>query len=148
MSGNLWKQFSGSFTQQFLSKTTRPRLHQAKATQPIPSDSNLYGLRARNMPGFLRAIVLLLALLNPFLVIVILLDVVRTVDVSTFRRVLFRAALIAGAVFSSFAVAGDAIFSGIIQAEFASFQIFGGVMILLKSLPDYVQTKNGGLIQR
>jgi multiple antibiotic resistance protein len=86
------------------------------------------------MSDFLRALALLLALLNPFLVIVYLSDVVQTLDHSTFRRVLLRAVLIAGVVFSCFALAGDAIFSGIVQAEFASFQIFGGVVFLLIGL--------------
>lgn len=86
------------------------------------------------MADSLRAIALMLALLNPFLVIVYLLDIVQTLDGSTFRHVLLRAVLIAGVVFCSFALAGDAIFSGIIQAEFASFQIFGGVVFLLIGL--------------
>ena len=86
------------------------------------------------MTDFIRAVALLLALLNPFLVIVYLLDVVQTLDRSAFRRVLLRAALIAGVVFGCFALAGDAIFSGIIQAEFASFQIFGGIVFLLIGL--------------
>ncbi len=86
------------------------------------------------MPEFLQAVALLLALLNPFLVIVYLFDIVQTLDRSTFCRVLIRAAIIAGTVFSCFALAGDAIFSGIIQAEFASFQIFGGVVFFLIGL--------------
>lgn len=82
------------------------------------------------MTDFVRSVSLLLALLNPFLVIIYLLDVVQTVDRKKFRRVLLRAVLIAGVVFSCFALAGDAIFSSI-QAEFASFQIFGGIVFLL-----------------
>ena len=74
---------------------------------------------------------LLLALLNPFLLIVYLAGIVRELDGLHFRRVLARAGLIAGAVFCSFAVLGDAIFSRVIRAEFASFQIFGGVIFVL-----------------
>lgn len=86
------------------------------------------------MAEFLHAIALLLALLNPFLVVVYLLHIVQTLDGNTFRRVLLRAALMAGVVFICFAIAGDAIFSAIIQAEFASFQIFGGIAFLLIGL--------------
>ncbi|MCA9113993.1 MAG: MarC family protein [Planctomycetaceae bacterium] len=86
------------------------------------------------MSDFFRAIALLLALLNPFLVVVYLLDVIQTLDRKAFRSVLIRAVLIAGAVFGCFALAGDAIFSGIVQAEFASFQIFGGIVFLLIGL--------------
>ena len=86
------------------------------------------------MSDFVKAISLLLALLNPFLVIIYILDVVQSLDQSSFRRVLIRAAFIATAVFVCFALAGDAIFSSIIQAEFASFQIFGGIVFLLIGL--------------
>ncbi len=86
------------------------------------------------MSEFFHAVSLLLALLNPFLVVVYLLDVIQTVDRSTFRRVLVRAGLIAASVFICFALAGDAIFSSIVQAEFASFQIFGGAVFLLIGL--------------
>lgn len=76
----------------------------------------------------------MLALLNPFLVIVYLLDVVENVERNTFGRVLIRASLIAGTVFCCFALAGEAIFSGIIHAEISSFQIFGGIVFLLIGL--------------
>lgn len=86
------------------------------------------------MPDFIKSVSLLLALLNPFLVIVYLLAIVQSLDRSTFRSVLVRAGLIASLVFSCFALAGDVIFSSIIQAEFASFQVFGGIVFLLIGL--------------
>lgn len=82
------------------------------------------------MPQFVNAVSLLLALLNPFLVIVYLVDAVQNLDKRTFRSVLIRAGLIAAAVYSLFAIVGDAIFTSIIQTEFASFQIFGGIVFL------------------
>jgi small neutral amino acid transporter SnatA (MarC family) len=45
--------------------------------------------------------------------------------------VLTRAGLLASIVFCCFAIAGDAVFSDIVQVDFASFQIFGGVIFLL-----------------
>ncbi len=86
------------------------------------------------MTDFLRSAALLLILLNPFLVIVYLVDMVEKLERRQFARVLTRAGLIAGAVFCCFAVLGDAIFSSVVQAEFASFQIFGGVVLLLIGL--------------
>ncbi|MEQ9407631.1 MAG: MarC family protein [Fuerstiella sp.] len=83
------------------------------------------------MSEFLRAVTLLLVLLNPFLVIVYLVDVVEKLNGKVFARVLLRAGLIAGAVFCCFAILGDAIFTRVFQAEFASFQIFGGVVFVL-----------------
>jgi len=83
------------------------------------------------MAEFIKSTTLLLLLLNPFLIIIYLMDVVQSLDRVQFRRVLIRAGLIAGAVFCCFAVLGDAIFSNLMQAEFASFQIFGGIIFLL-----------------
>ena len=83
------------------------------------------------MTEFVRSGTLLLVLLNPFLVIVYLIDVMQKLDRLQFRNVLIRAGLIATAAFCSFAILGDAIFSDIVQANFASFQIFGGIVFLL-----------------
>lgn len=83
------------------------------------------------MLEFLSAVSILLALLNPFLVIVYLFDVVKTLDRKRFYHVLLVAAAISAAVFSCFALIGDVIFSSLVQAEFASFQIFGGIVFLL-----------------
>jgi small neutral amino acid transporter SnatA (MarC family) len=77
---------------------------------------------------------LLLVLLNPFLVIIYLVDMVETLDRREFSQIMIRAGLIATAVFCGFAVLGDAIFSDVVQAQFASFQIFGGVVFLLIGL--------------
>ena len=73
----------------------------------------------------------MLVLLNPFLVIVYLIDVMQKLDRQQFRHVLIRAGFIATFVFCSLAILGDAIFSEIVQANFASFQIFGGIIFLL-----------------
>ncbi|MGD8376085.1 MAG: MarC family protein [Acidobacteriota bacterium] len=83
------------------------------------------------MSDYLRSAGLLLVLLNPFLVILYLVDLVEKLSWRAFARVLLRAALIAGGVFCAFALLGDAVFSSIMQADFASFQIFGGVVFLL-----------------
>lgn len=101
------------------------------------------------MLEFINAVSLLLALLNPFLIIVYLLAVIQSLDRSTFRSVLIRAGLIASLVFCCFALAGDVIFTRIIQAEFASFQIFGGVVFLVIGLqfifkgPDAIEVLRG-----
>ena len=86
------------------------------------------------MADFLKSASLLLVLLNPFLVILYLIDLVENLGAKQFAQVLFRAGLIASAVFCSFAILGDAIFSSVVQAEFASFQIFGGIVFLLIGL--------------
>ena len=83
------------------------------------------------MTDFFRSTALLLTLLNPFLVIIYLVDVVQKLKQKQFRLILVRAGLIASTVFCSFAILGDTIFSGLMQVEFASFQIFGGIVFLL-----------------
>ncbi len=86
------------------------------------------------MIEIIRSAALLFVLLNPFLVIIYLVDVIQKLDQKQFSLVLLRAALIASVVFCSFAILGDAIFSNIMHAEFASFQIFGGLVFLLIGL--------------
>ena len=73
-------------------------------------------------------------LLNPFLVVVYLIDVMQKMESRTFRHVLLRAGVISSVVFYFFAILGDAVFSEIIQVDFASFQIFGGIVFLLIGL--------------
>jgi small neutral amino acid transporter SnatA (MarC family) len=77
------------------------------------------------------SMLLLLGLLNPFLVIVYLVDVVQKLKRRQFAQVMLRAGAIAAAVYCCFAIVGDVIFSRIVHAEFASFQIFGGIVFLL-----------------
>jgi small neutral amino acid transporter SnatA (MarC family) len=86
------------------------------------------------MMEYFRSAALLLVLLNPFLVIIYLVDLVEKLDRRQFARVLLRAGWISSTVFCVFAILGDAVFSSVIQAEFASFQIFGGVVFLLIGL--------------
>ena len=77
---------------------------------------------------------LLLALLNPFLLVVYLVGPMKELDRKQFQQVLTRAGLIAGAVLCCFAVLGDVIFSSVVQAAFESFQIFGGIVFVLIGL--------------
>ena len=80
---------------------------------------------------FVHSLLLLLILLNPFLMILYLLDLVQDLDRGLFTRVLLRASAISGAVFVLFALLGDSIFTDLLQARFASFQIFGGIIFLI-----------------
>lgn len=86
------------------------------------------------MTSVIESITLLLALLNPFLLVIYLTGPMKQLDRVQFKRVLTRAGLIAGVVFCFFAVLGDAIFRDVVQADFASFQIFGGLVFILIGL--------------
>jgi multiple antibiotic resistance protein len=83
------------------------------------------------LPEFLNSITLLLILLNPFLVIIYLLELVQTLNVRVFSNVLVRGSLIAAGIFIFFALLGDVVFKDLLHAEFASFQIFGGIVFLV-----------------
>jgi multiple antibiotic resistance protein len=83
------------------------------------------------MNELIKSSMFLLLLLNPFLVVVYLIDVMQKVSFSSFVLVMTRAGIVSVIVFSLFAVLGDLIFADVIQAEFASFQIFGGIVFLL-----------------
>ena len=86
------------------------------------------------MTDLFSSAALLLVLINPFLVIIYLVDMVETLERKQFTQVMIRAGLISSVVFICFAILGDVIFGSIVQAEFASFQIFGGVVFLLIGL--------------
>jgi multiple antibiotic resistance protein len=86
------------------------------------------------MTDLLKSTVLMFVLLNPFLVIIYLVDMVEKLDHKHFAKVLIQGSMIATAVFCSFAILGDVIFVSVVQAEFASFQIFGGVVFMLIAL--------------
>ena len=83
------------------------------------------------MGEYVKSAALLLVLLNPFLLIIYLTDIVQKLDQRTFNRVLARASIISIVVFCFFAILGDAIFVRYMQVEFASFQIFGGIVFLI-----------------
>jgi small neutral amino acid transporter SnatA (MarC family) len=86
------------------------------------------------MKDISRSVILLLVLLNPFLIIVYLIDIVKKKTADEFSKILIRAGIISFTVFSLFAVLGDTIFKNVFNASFASFQIFGGVVFLLTAI--------------
>ena len=83
------------------------------------------------MYQFLRAATLLFMLLDPFLLVVYLIDVFDKLPTATFRKVVLKASVISISVFSISALLGDVLFKDVLQAEFASFQVFGGIVFLL-----------------
>lgn len=101
------------------------------------------------MDAFLSSFLLLFMLLNPFLLIVYLVDLVQEMEFRAFYAILCRAAWISTAVFILFALLGELIFETILQAHFASFQIFGGVIFLIIGVqfvfkgPDTIKTMRG-----
>ena len=83
------------------------------------------------MTQFTESSLLLLVLLNPFILSVYLVDIVRETEFHIFARSIMGAALISLFVFSAFASFGDAIFTNVLQIRFSSFLIFGGITFLI-----------------
>jgi multiple antibiotic resistance protein len=86
------------------------------------------------MEDFVRSATLMFVLLNPFMMSIYLIDLIQELDWKTFNRVLIRGALISLSVFVACAWIGDAIFTRVLQARFASFLIFGGLVFLIIGL--------------
>jgi len=86
------------------------------------------------MDPFLKSMALFLVLFNPFLMSIYLLDLIQEMDRPSFFKVLIRAIFISGGVFLLFAWGGEAIFTDVLQVEFASFLLFGGIIIFLIAL--------------
>ncbi len=83
------------------------------------------------MDQFTESLLLMLVLLNPFILSVYLIDLIRELEFGILARYLVRAALISLVVFWTFALVGDRIFEDVMQVRFPSFLMFGGVTFLI-----------------
>lgn len=86
---------------------------------------------AATIEQFTESAILMVVLLNPFLMSIYLIGLFRQLTRPVLASVLARAALISGAMFALFAVAGDTIFRDVLQVRFAAFLIFGGIVFLV-----------------
>ena len=84
-----------------------------------------------DLAQFNRAFLLLLVLLNPFILSVYLLDLIRGLELKVFSGLLLRAFLISLSVFLLFAWFGEKIFDDVLQVRFLAFLIFGGITFLI-----------------
>ncbi len=69
--------------------------------------------------------------MNPFVLSVYLIDLVRVMPFRQFAKQLARAWLICFVVFVAFAWTGDTLFEDIFQVRFFAFLIFGGITFLI-----------------
>jgi len=83
------------------------------------------------MEQFFKSALLLFVLLNPFLMSVYLIELIKGMPFKAFSNQLIRAGIISYAVFLLFAWGGDAIFENVLQVRFLSFMIFGGITFLI-----------------
>ncbi|MFC6634879.1 MarC family protein [Microbulbifer taiwanensis] len=80
---------------------------------------------------FTNSFLLLLVLLNPFIMSIYLLDLVKQVELRVFTQLIVRAFLISLVVFLLFAWLGERVFDNVFQVRFLAFMIFGGITFLI-----------------
>jgi len=78
----------------------------------------------------LKASSILFVLLNPFLISIYLISLIRDLSLKEFIKVMIRAHIISGIVFVIFAIAGETVFENIFNVRFGAFLIFGGIIFL------------------
>ena len=78
----------------------------------------------------LKASSILFVLLNPFLISIYLISLIRELSLSDFMKVMIRAHVISGIAFIIFAITGEGIFESVFNVRFGAFLIFGGIIFL------------------
>jgi multiple antibiotic resistance protein len=86
------------------------------------------------MDSFARSFLLMFVLLNPFILSVYLMGLIRVLTFRDFTRQLVRAGLISLVVFVLFAWGGVAVFEEMMQVRYAAFLIFGGLIFLITGI--------------
>ena len=81
--------------------------------------------------AMIDSVLLLFLLLNPFLIVIYIIELVQESSAVDFGKIVLRAGVISFLVFSVFAIVGNKIFITLLQARFASFQVFGGIVFLI-----------------
>ena len=84
--------------------------------------------------AFFDSLGLMLFMLNPFLLLVYLIDLVEEMSAKNFTKAMIRAAVISTLIYLVFSFVGDAIFNYVFKANFASFKIFGGIIFLITGI--------------
>lgn len=83
------------------------------------------------MEQFQQSFLLIFVLLNPFILSVYLLSIIKGVELRQFIQLMTRAGLISFAVFFLFAWLGELVFDSVLQVRFLAFMIFGGITFLI-----------------
>ena len=80
---------------------------------------------------YLHSFALFFSLLNPFLMSIYMIGLIRHSEAKVFNKALIQGSLIAFVVFMLFAWGGETIFSKYLNVRFEAFQIFGGLIFLV-----------------
>lgn len=79
----------------------------------------------------INSFALFFSLLNPFLMSIYMLGIIRHSNAKTFNKALIQGSLISLIVFVIFAKTGETLFNEYLHVRFESFQIFGGLIFLV-----------------
>lgn len=82
-------------------------------------------------PVFFKYFALFFSLLNPFLMSIYMLGMIKNLEAKIFIKSLIQGSIIAFVVFMLFAWGGEAIFNKYLNLRFEAFQIFGGLIFLV-----------------
>lgn len=82
-------------------------------------------------PDAIHSFALFFSLLNPFLMSIYMLGIIRTSEAKTFNTALITGSLISFMVFLLFAWGGETVFNQYLHVRFESFQTFGGLIFLV-----------------
>ncbi|MFW1665439.1 MULTISPECIES: MarC family protein [Acinetobacter] len=80
---------------------------------------------------YIHSFALFFSLLNPFLMSIYMIGMIRNSEAKVFNRALIQGCVIAFVVFMLFAWGGETIFSKYLNVRFEAFQIFGGLIFLV-----------------
>ncbi|WP_416395421.1 MarC family protein [Acinetobacter baumannii] len=80
---------------------------------------------------FISTFIIFFSLLNPFLMSIYMIGLIRHTETRVFNKALIQGSLIAYVVFLLFAWGGEAIFNRYLNVRFESFLIFGGLIFLV-----------------
>lgn len=80
---------------------------------------------------YIHSFALFFSLLNPFLMSIYMIGMIRNTEAKIFNKALIQGGLIALVVFILFAWGGETIFNKYLNVRFESFQIFGGIIFLV-----------------
>ena len=80
---------------------------------------------------YIHSFALFFSLLNPFLMSIYMIGMIRNSEAKVFNRALIQGCVIAFVVFMLFAWGGETIFSKYLNVRVEAFQIFGGLIFLV-----------------
>lgn len=100
------------------------------------------------MENILTNALTFLALLNPFALYIYLIPIQRQLRLRQFTITMIKASLIAGSIYVGSAFFGQQFFEDVLQIDFESFRVFGGLVLILFAVSYIVQGRESLITMR